>query len=245
MLELLKKHSLVGLSLAIAAGFVLAHIANRTVDHLYEGYPDQLVLAVSCFVAVLILVGVLRARRSEAARALFTRYKRHLVIAAVMLIAAYLSGVAYTTHTQEALAQQQQTVQSNWMAEQKHEDDHHFDDLIREHKWVFEHPKDARLRFAPKGKELEKRLHEQHVDPTRLSDTNNSYADILDQGTNEQIVQSIKNITGTDAEAKSEAEKLGYIYAFDQEASKANVRRANNFVSIFFPYDEVLRKYRN
>jgi hypothetical protein len=55
VIEKLKQYPLVGLSLAIAAGYVLAHVIIETGDYLYENDPDLLTtLAIWTIVGALL-----------------------------------------------------------------------------------------------------------------------------------------------------------------------------------------------
>jgi hypothetical protein len=56
MLERLKQYPLIGLAVAIASGFVLAHLLIKTGDNLYENNPDLLVnLAIAAAVLSLLV----------------------------------------------------------------------------------------------------------------------------------------------------------------------------------------------
>lgn len=53
MFEKLKNYPLLGLTLAIAGGLVLAHLINKTGDYLYE--TDMLTTAAACAVAIALI----------------------------------------------------------------------------------------------------------------------------------------------------------------------------------------------
>ena len=63
MFERLKQYPLVGLSLAIAAGYVLAHVIIETGDNLYENDPDLLANLALWALAAGIVAAVVWQRR--------------------------------------------------------------------------------------------------------------------------------------------------------------------------------------
>ena len=90
MLEFLKKHSMVGLALAIASAFVLAHIGNKTVDYLCEEQPG--VLVGFSMLAAVLLFGWWLVRR-QAVRGWLDRRKRALILGSVMVALIATAGV--------------------------------------------------------------------------------------------------------------------------------------------------------
>ena len=86
MLERLKQYPLVGLSLAIAAGCVLAHLVIETGDNLYENNPD---LLTDLAIAAGLLSLVVWKRRSILSW--FGRHKRGLVFSGCLLLCAFFA----------------------------------------------------------------------------------------------------------------------------------------------------------
>ena len=99
MIERLKQYSLVGLSLAVTAGLVLAHLIIKTGDNLYENNPYLLAnLALAVVAAALValvvwrrrsILNLLRKHKTTVARVLFS-------LTAGGLFAAEQGGKTYT-----------------------------------------------------------------------------------------------------------------------------------------------------
>lgn len=102
MLEKLKQNRLVGLTLAIAGGLVLAHIVNRAGDHFYDYYPDVvlrlLTLAVLAVPASLLVRLLLR---KYGVRRVTTGTIASLLIAGAVILAV-TSIAAYRTRKTDA-----------------------------------------------------------------------------------------------------------------------------------------------
>ena len=99
MIERLKQYPLVGLSLAVAAGLVLAHLIIKTGDNLYENNPYLLAnLALAVVAAALValvvwrrrsILNLLRNHKTTVARVLFS-------LTVCGLFAAEQGGKTYT-----------------------------------------------------------------------------------------------------------------------------------------------------
>lgn len=103
MIEKLKQYPLVGLSLAIAGGLVLAHLITKTGDILYEYNPDLLATLVVWAVAIAFLSLVVWKRRSI--RNWFGLHKKVTAYSAVALCGVICALFAIAASNERKAAQ--------------------------------------------------------------------------------------------------------------------------------------------
>ncbi len=90
MIEFLKKQPFVGLALAIAAGYVLAHFAVKTADYFYDNVLDSSPVSALFLVAFMVFVALLTYRYGSRFLLFLKTHRRPLFAVTGALVLVYI-----------------------------------------------------------------------------------------------------------------------------------------------------------